>query len=166
MNTFKLNTLYFLKDVVEITGINQPKMQQWLRDGFVRASVQGRGSGSRNMFDFNNLCEIVLFSRLVASGLSRREASVKSQTIPSLELMEEKLTGPFFLNIFSDFSGNKPTLSTLSAPKDSPVTPEKIVSESGLDVGSYDMILMLNIRKLYTDVKISVARYEAGKLRR
>jgi len=28
------------------------------------------------------------------------------------------------------------------------------------------MILMLNIRKLYTDVKISVARYEAGKLRR
>ncbi len=159
-----MNTLYFLRDIVEITGINQPKLQQWLRDGFVRATIKGKGSGSRNMFDFNNLCEIVLFSRLVKSGLSRREASVKSQTIPSLELMEEKLKGPFFFNIFSDFAGNQPTLSTLSAPEDSRVNPEKMVLESGLDVSSYDMIMMLNIRKLYTDVKIAVARYESGKL--
>lgn len=161
-----METLYFLKDVVEITGVNQPKLQQWLRDDFVRATVKGKGSGSRNMFDVNNLCEIVLFSRLVKSGLSRGEASVKSQTMPSLELMEDKLKGPFFLNIFSDFSGHEPTVSTLSAPEDSRINPDKVISESGLDASNYDMITMLNIRKLYTDVKIAIARYEAGKLQR
>jgi len=67
---------FLLSDVMEIIGIKKTSLENWIGFGYVGPSIQkATGTGSRNIFSLEDLCEIGLFKRLVDRGFSREEAA-------------------------------------------------------------------------------------------
>jgi len=107
-----MNRLFFLKEVLLITETPQPAMQQWLRDGFVVPTIKADGPGSRNQFDFSNLCEIVLFKRLIDSGVFREAAAKQIRSMPPMTLLEglsEKDAAAYVVVVCSKFGEGQAT---------------------------------------------------------
>lgn len=66
---------YFAQDIVKIMGINQNLLTQWISRGFVKPSQPASGSGTRNIFSFEDICRIELFKELSSAGFARTLAS-------------------------------------------------------------------------------------------
>lgn len=150
-----MNKLYFMKEVVKITGVNQPKLQQWLRDGFVHASVKGDGPGTRNQFDFNDLCIIMLFERLLESGVSRTAAANQVKNIPPLSLWEQDPEDAGFIINFTDLKTNEFAAVRVFIDGDEVETIKKEISE-WVSKG-FDMITLYSLKRIIQDVKEGIA---------
>jgi len=148
---------YFMQDVVAVTEIKQPTLQQWLRDGFIEAATKATGTGTRNLFDFSNLCEIILFQRLIENGVSRELASSQIKSMPPLSLLEDGVSNSYFivtyLNLTTGVVGsshhmigdvdNDPKLLQETLNKEA----EKWVKEG------FDMITLYSLKKIVEEVK-------------
>ena len=67
---------FLLSDVMEIIGIKKTSLENWLGFRYIVPSIQeATGTGSRNIFNLEDLCKIALFKRLIERGFSRKEAS-------------------------------------------------------------------------------------------
>ena len=63
---------FFASDVTKVTGVKRGRLQVWLEKGWIVPSIQkASGHGTRNIFSLGDLYNIVLFRKVVESGLSR-----------------------------------------------------------------------------------------------
>lgn len=157
---FVMGKLYFMKDVVKITGINQPKLQQWLRDGFIQASIKGEGSGTRNQFDFSNLCEIKLFSILIENGISRLAAAKQISSMPPLSLYEDYPEEAGYIITLTDLKTKQIGTYAVIAGSDE--------FESIKDAASqwvpkgFDMITLYSLKRIIQDINDGIARSDSS----
>lgn len=83
-----MSKIYSLSQAIKITDVPQPRLQTWLREGYIVPSVIGEGSGSRNGYDFKTLCQIKLLDHLVKNGMQRAAAVIHIQQLPSSDKLE------------------------------------------------------------------------------
>jgi len=63
-------------EVERITGVKRIRLHQWIEAGFITPSLQvAKGSGSRHIWSKTDLYNIILFKRLVESGIHRNTAA-------------------------------------------------------------------------------------------
>ena len=70
-----MKTDFLAKDVRKILGISQTLLSQWIAEGLIRPSSPGIGSGSRNIFNFEDVCRARLFQVMIEAKLVRKRAS-------------------------------------------------------------------------------------------
>jgi len=61
--------------VREVVGITQNLLSQWIGRGYVKPLIAATGQGTRNYFNVNNICQILLFKELNEAGFNRTESS-------------------------------------------------------------------------------------------
>jgi hypothetical protein len=66
--------LYSTFDVARILNIQVPRIQEWIRLGFIFPSQASSGRGSKALFSRQDLYGIRLFIELLDSGLNRADA--------------------------------------------------------------------------------------------
>lgn len=66
---------YSTKDVCGVTGVTYRQLDYWTRTGLVGASaIPARGSGNRRRYEFRDVLEVKIVSRLLQAGLSLQKA--------------------------------------------------------------------------------------------
>jgi len=64
---------FLAQDIEKITGVKRNRLEQWIKWGFIKPSIQvARGHGSRNIWSRNDLYNIAIFKKVTESGLSRK----------------------------------------------------------------------------------------------
>lgn len=73
----KSNTRVFeAADIEKITGINRPRLQQWLEKGFIAPSLQAAsGPGTRNIYSIQDVYKIAGIKKIIEFGLTREKAA-------------------------------------------------------------------------------------------
>jgi hypothetical protein len=67
---------YQAKHIIEVVGINQELLSQWLGWGYVIPDTPAEGAGTRNWYKISTVCQIYLFNELISVGkFSRKKAS-------------------------------------------------------------------------------------------
>lgn len=67
---------YQAKHIIEVVGINQEVLSQWLGWGYVIPDIPAEGAGTRNWYKLSTVCQIFLFNELISAGkFSRKKAS-------------------------------------------------------------------------------------------
>jgi len=67
---------YSTFDIIGGMGIKIERLKDWLRRGYIQPSIQvAQGSGTKNLFNRNDLYQLGLFMFLIARGFSREEAA-------------------------------------------------------------------------------------------
>jgi hypothetical protein len=67
---------YQAKHIIEVVGINQEVLSQWLGWGYVIPDTPAEGAGTRNWYKASTVCQIYLFNELISAGkFSRKKAS-------------------------------------------------------------------------------------------
>jgi hypothetical protein len=61
-------------DVLKVLTLNRNLLSQWHHRGQVQATVKADGSGTRNLYSFEAICQIELFRRLNKEKFSRDRA--------------------------------------------------------------------------------------------
>ncbi|MCB2216243.1 MAG: hypothetical protein KQH59_09255 [Desulfobulbaceae bacterium] len=147
---------FFLRDVIKITGIPQPTLQQWLRDGFIEPRVKADGPGTRNQFDFSNLCEILLFKRLIDSGVFREAASRQIKGMIPLSLLEPSAGIEDWSDVvvvYHKFGAGQETTYIQGEP-DSIM----FLINNEIKKGSYDAVSIYNLKSIVKDVEAGIAK--------
>lgn len=150
-----------MKDVVAITGVKQPTLQQWLRDSFIIPSTKAEGTGSRNLFDFSNLCEILLFKKLIDNGISRELASYQIKVMPPMSLFEDVPSDSIFIVTYLNLSSGKVGSAWHSTEniKENPHTVTNLLDDQIKEWVSkgFDIISLYSLNKIIEDVKKGIA---------
>ena len=79
--------VFHAKHVVKITGVKINRLQPWLKEGYIKPSIEiADGHGSRNVYGMEDLYKIVIFSELIKSGISRTHAAAIIKTDFNLDI--------------------------------------------------------------------------------
>lgn len=78
---------YTTFEIEKILGIHKTTLAEWMRRGYVKPSFQkANGRGTKNLFDFTDLCRLWMFQGLVASAeVPRKSAAVMSNNPEAFE---------------------------------------------------------------------------------
>lgn len=96
--------VYYNNDVLTVIEEKADTLNAWLRDSFIEPSVKkAKGPGTRNIFNRNDLFNIMLFKVLAKTTSDRREASnVVKGALIYWDKMEED-GGDFQLSIVKKY---------------------------------------------------------------
>lgn len=77
-----MNTNYLLSDACDVLGIKPGRLQNWMKAGWIIPSVQAAaGSGTRNIFSYNDLVLIEMLKLMVEMGVPRKYAGELTKNI-------------------------------------------------------------------------------------
>ena len=87
-----MKTLFTSADVCEVIGISYRQLDYWIRRGFVRSAVPGRGSGSQRGFLFEDLLVIYVFA--LYKGRTRRHLDLALMRVKALYMALQEAPFP------------------------------------------------------------------------
>ena len=61
--------------VIKVVEISRNLLSRWQGHGLIRRKIKAKGKGTRNVYSFENICQIELFHRLIKEKFSRKKAS-------------------------------------------------------------------------------------------
>jgi len=98
-----LNTNAFeASDIEKITGINRPRLQQWLEKGFIIPSIQvASGPGTRNIYSIEDVYKIAGIKKIIEFGFTREKAA---HLVNSINTDREGIHILFFVHNFGSCS--------------------------------------------------------------
>ena len=136
-----------MSDVTKITKVKRDRLKMWLENGWIATSVQrASGKGSRNIFSKDDLYRIVLFKKLVESGIDRKFAGLCTQGFFAQPFMESFLNPDIYcwFEIYRTGEGEYQSSLVLkpgSSPRDK--------------VDCYDMVA-INVSKHLAEIDLKI----------
>lgn len=138
----KLNHRGFeASDIEKITGINRPRLQQWLEKGFIAPSIQiASGPGTRNVYSIDNVYQIAAIKKMIEFGFSREKAAqiVNGRVV--------NMDGPHIIFMVHNFEGAG-TIISKSAKDDNDLQgffnaiKEMVMSKGGAYILNYTKLM-------------------------
>lgn len=66
---------YPMAEVLKVTGLNAPLLKAWVRQGFVKPTMSGKGTGNPNQYSTEDIARIMIIVALNKAGFRMQKAS-------------------------------------------------------------------------------------------
>ena len=177
-----MKNVFTTGDVVKVTGLARPRIQEWISRGYIKPSISSHGShGNPNLWNRQDVYELLIFRQLVDRGFSRKEVvkmiSLKAHLITGpmdedLEVLAffqkgDELIPLSYTNAFSQgIKGKDPMLgiimrSTTELPKVDEAR-NWILSVYLQGVQGFDNVFIINLQILRRNMDAKIKALEGG----